>query len=99
MKALIGHGAVFFVEDRDRSTGEYFIRYLDADTGEKIEQPNIIGRLFRARNTAEAQDMRIRVRAQGHNASVVQVLDAAGEVLTTPTASRIIEVISTHMPH
>lgn len=91
--------AGFSVEDRDRSTGEYFIRYLDADSGEKIEQPNIIGRLFRARNTAEAQEMRIRVRAQGHNASVVQVLDAAGEVLTTPTASRIIEVISTHMPH
>lgn len=91
--------AGFSVEDRDRSTGEYYIRYLDADSGEKIEQPNIIGRLFRARNTAEAQDLRIRVNAQGANSSIVQVLDATGQVLTTPTAGRIIEVLSTHMPH
>lgn len=91
--------AGFSVEDRDRSTGEYYIRYLDADSGEKIEQPNIIGRLFRARNTAEAQDLRIRVNAQGANASIVQVLDATGQVLNTPTAGRIIEVLSTHMPH
>jgi len=30
--------AGFSVEDRDRSAGEFFIRYLDSDTGEKIEQ-------------------------------------------------------------
>lgn len=91
--------AGFSVEDRDRSRGEFYIRYLDADSGEKIEQPNIIGRLFRARNTAEAQDLRIRVTAQGSSASMVQVLDATGQVLNTPTAARIIEVLSTHMPH
>ena len=38
--------AGFSVEDRDRSAGEFFIRYLDSDTGEKIEQQNIIGRIF-----------------------------------------------------
>lgn len=91
--------AGFSVEDRDRSTGEYYIRYLDADSGEKIEQPNIIGRLFRARNTAEAQSLRIRVNAQGPNSSVVQVLDESGQVLNTGTAGRIINVLSTHMPH
>lgn len=90
--------AGFSVEDRDRSTGEYYIRYLDADSGEKIEQPTIIGRLFRARNTAEAQRMRIRVQAQGATVSVVQVLDEQGQVLNTPTAGRIIQVLSTNMP-
>ena len=90
--------AGFSVEDRDRSTGEYYIRYLDADSGEKIEQPNIIGRLFRARNTAEAQRLRISVSAQGANASVVRVLDENGQVLNTPTAGRIINVLSTNMP-
>lgn len=89
--------AGFSVEDRDRSTGEYYIRYLDADSGEKIEQPNIISRLFRARNTAEAQRLRISVRAQG-NSSVVRVLDENGQVLNTPTAGRIINVLSTNMP-
>lgn len=90
--------AGFSVEDRDRSKGEYYIRYLDADSGEKIEQPNIIGRLFRARNTAEAQSLRIRVNAQGAGSSVVQVLDQEGQVLNTATAGRIINVLSTHMP-
>lgn len=90
--------AGFSVEDRDRSTGEYYIRYLDADSGEKIEQPNIIGRLFRARNTAEAQRLRISVSAQGANVSVVRVLDENGQVLNTPTAGRIINVLSTNMP-
>ena len=50
--------AGFSVEDRDRSAGEFFIRYLDSDTGEKIEQQNIIGRIFGSRNTAEATPFR-----------------------------------------
>ena len=89
--------AGFSVEDRDRSTGEYYIRYLDADSGEKIEQPNIIGRLFRARNTAEAQRLRIRVQAQGASSTLVQVVDEQGQVLNTATAGRIINVLSNHM--
>lgn len=89
--------AGFSVEDRDRSAGEYYIRYLDADSGEKIEQPNIIGRLFRARNTAEAQRLRIRVQAQGAATTLVQVVDEQGQVLNTATAGRIINVLSSHM--
>lgn len=91
--------AGFSVEDRDRSSGEYYIRYLDADSGEKIEQPNIIGRLFRARNTAEALRLRISVKAAGPGSTVVQVLDEQGQVLNTPTAGRIINVLSTHMAY
>src|SRR5690606_17426536 len=45
--------AGFSVEDRDRSQGDYYIRYLDADLGEKIEQQNFFGRIFGAKNTAE----------------------------------------------
>ena len=90
--------AGFFVEDRDRSTGEYFIRYLDADSGEKIEQPNIIGRLFRARNTAEPLNLRIRVRAEGASRTQVQVTDADGQLLDSGTAGRILNVLSEHMP-
>lgn len=89
--------AGFSVEDRDRSAGEYYIRYLDADSGEKIEQPNIIGRLFRARNTAEALRLRVRVQAQGASSTVVQVVNDQGQVLNTPTAGRIINVLSSHM--
>lgn len=88
--------AGFSVEDRDRSTGEFFIRYLDADTGVKIEQQNILGRLFGGRDTSVPEELRIRVREQGGQ-SMVQVLDAQGQVLQTDTARRIIQVLMQHM--
>ncbi len=88
--------ASFAVEDRDRSAGDYFIRYLDSDTGVKIEQQNFIGRLFGSKNTAEATPYRIHVAEQGGN-SVVTVLDQNGQVQNTDTAKRIITVLSSHM--
>lgn len=88
--------AGFAVEDRDRSAGDYFIRYLDSDTGEKIEQQNFIGRLFGSKNTAEATPYRIHVAEQG-GGSVVTVLDQNGQQQETDTAKRIITVLSTHM--
>lgn len=88
--------AGFNVEDRDRSTGDYYIRYLDSDTGEKIEQPNFIDRMFGARNTAEAQSLKIRVAQQG-GGSIVNVLDANGQVLDNNTAKRIIAVLISNM--
>lgn len=88
--------AGFSVEDRDRSAGDYFIRYLDSDTGEKIEQQNFIGRLFGSRNTAAAVPYRIHVADQGAS-SVVTVLDQNGQAQDTDTARRIISVLTTHM--
>lgn len=88
--------AGFAVDDRDRSAGDYFIRYLDSDTGEKIEQQNFIGRLFGSKNTAEAAGYRIHVASQG-SGSIVTVLDQNGQVQNTDTAKRIITVLSTHM--
>lgn len=88
--------AGFSVEDRDRSTGDYYVRYLDSDSGEKIEQQNLIGRLFGARNTAEAVRYRIRVNTVG-NVSTVQVLDENAQVQDTGTAKRILTVLRNHM--
>ena len=88
--------AGFAVEDRDRSTGDYFIRYLDSDSGEKIEQPNFLTRMFGGKNTAAAAPLRIHVAAQG-SSSVVNVLDEKGQVQNTGTAKRIITVLMTHM--
>ncbi len=88
--------AGFAVDDRDRSAGDYFIRYLDSDTGEKIEQQNFFGRLFGSKNTAEAAAYRIHVASQG-SGSIVTVLDQNGQVQNTDTAKRIITVLSTHM--
>lgn len=88
--------AGFAVDDRDRSSGDYFIRYLDSDSGEKIEQQNIIGRLFGGKNTAAATPYRIHVADQG-SGSLVTVLDQNGQVQNTDTAKRILTVLSSHM--
>lgn len=88
--------AGFSVEDRDRSTGDYYVRYLDVDTGEKIEQQNFIGRLFGGKNTAEAATYRINVYERGGD-SLVRVLDQSGQPQNDATARRIITVLSTNM--
>ena len=88
--------AGFEVTDRDRSTGDYFVRYLDSDSGEKIEQQNVFGRLFGTKNTAEAATYRIHVADQG-GSSVVTVLDANGQPQDTDTAKRILSVLSKHI--
>lgn len=88
--------AGFSVEDRDRSTGDYYVRYLDTDTGVKVEQQNFIGRLFGTKNTAEAAQYRINVAQQGAG-SKVTVLDANGQVQNTETARRILSVLMGHM--
>ncbi|HUH87493.1 MAG TPA: outer membrane protein assembly factor BamC [Pusillimonas sp.] len=88
--------AGFSVDDRDRSAGDYYVRYLDTDTGRKIEQPNFFGRMFGSKGTAEAQVYRIHVAEQG-GASVVSVLDQAGQVDQSDTAKRIINVLADNM--
>lgn len=88
--------ARFTVEDRNRSEGDYFIRYLDTDTGEKIEQQTVFGRLFGSRNKAEPLKLRIHVADQG-GSSEVSVQDENGATLTDDTARRVITVLSNHL--
>ena len=88
--------ARFTVEDRNREQGDYYIRYLDTDTGEKIEQPNMFGRLFGSRNTAEPLKLRVHV-AQDGTGTRVTVLDEAGQPKTDATAQRIMTVLSKHL--
>ncbi|MBV6273462.1 outer membrane protein assembly factor BamC [Alcaligenaceae bacterium CGII-47] len=88
--------ARFTVEDRNRANGDYFIRYLDTDTGEKIEQQTIFGRMFGSRNMAEPLKFRVHVADQGAS-SVVTVQDEQGVTLTDDTARRVISVMSGHL--
>jgi len=88
--------AGFYMEDRDRSAGDYYVRYLDTDTGQKIEQPNFFSRLFGGKGTSEAQTYRIHVAEQG-GASVVTVLTAHGQQDNSETAQRIISVLNSSM--
>src|SRR5699024_431117 len=88
--------AGFSVEDRDRSAGEYYIRYLDSDTGEKIEQQNFIGRLFGSSNKDKAQRSRIKVQGQTSDKRV-SVLTEQVQIMINDTAKRIVEVLATNL--
>ncbi|HEU0228951.1 MAG TPA: outer membrane protein assembly factor BamC [Burkholderiaceae bacterium] len=90
--------AGFSVDDRDRSAGDYYISYLDTDTGVKIEQQTFIGRLFGTKNTAAPTKYRLHVAQQSDGtSSLVTVLDANGKRDDSATAKRIITVLSQHM--
>jgi len=86
----------FSVDDRDRSAGDFYVRYLDTDTGEKREQPNLISRMFGGRNMTEAEQFRIHLAGQG-DSTVVTVLNAQGERNTSATAQRLLNVLADKM--
>ncbi|VFR33581.1 Outer membrane protein NlpB, lipoprotein component of the protein assembly complex (forms a complex with YaeT, YfiO, and YfgL); Lipoprotein-34 precursor [plant metagenome] len=85
--------AGFTVDDRNRSTGEYYVRYLDTDTGQKREDPNFFSRLFGTGTSAQAAQYRLQLREQG-GTTFVTVLDAKGERDASPTARRLLGVLA-----
>ncbi len=92
--ALDGGG--FSVDDRDRSAGDYFVRYVDTDTGEKIDQPGFFSRMFSGDKKAEAPQYRIHLAASGEQTTVT-VLDAKGERDNSATAQRLLSVLKDKM--
>lgn len=92
--ALDGGG--FAVDDRDRSTGDYFVRYVDTDTGEKMEQPGFFSRLFSGDKKAQAAQYRIHLVGNGEQ-TTVSVLDANGAPDSSPTAQRLLSVLKDKM--
>ena len=82
----------FTVEDRDRSKGIYFVRYVEPNA-DKAE-PGFFSKLF-GPSKADAKPLkyRIAVVSQG-DSTVVSVLDNAGAPDTTGTAQRIVKVIA-----
>ncbi|MCW0206450.1 outer membrane protein assembly factor BamC [Achromobacter veterisilvae] len=92
--ALDGGG--FAVDDRDRSAGDYFVRYVDTDTGEKIEQPGFFSRMFSGDKKAEAPQYRIHLASTGDQTEVT-VLDANGARDNSATAQRLLSVLKDKM--
>jgi outer membrane protein assembly factor BamC len=81
----------FTVEDRDRSQGTYFVRYV-APNADKKEQ-GFFGRLF-SREKAEAPlKYRIALKSEGQS-TTVSVLNASGAPETSANAQRIVQVIA-----
>jgi outer membrane protein assembly factor BamC len=86
----------FAVDDRDRSAGDYFVRYVDTDTGIKREDPGFFSRLFGGDKKAQATQFRIHLVEQGGSTQVT-VLDQNGQRDNSPTAVRLLSVLADKM--
>ncbi|MDP3799267.1 MAG: outer membrane protein assembly factor BamC [Polaromonas sp.] len=82
----------FTVEDRDRSQGTYFVRYVEP-TANKSE-PGFFSKLFSGSPAAPAPlKYRIAVKSQGES-TTVSVLNAQGAPESSANAKRIVQVIA-----
>lgn len=82
----------FTVEDRDRSQGTYFVRYVEPVN--KEDEPGFFRRLFGAKaKESTPQKFRILVKAQVVGTTVA-VLDAQGQPDRSDVAQRIVKVIA-----
>lgn len=82
----------FTVEDRDRSKGVYFVRYIDPTIEKK--EPGFFGKLFgSATPPLPTSRYQVVVRSEAQ-ASTVAVLDANGGPVPADAAKRIIQVIA-----
>jgi outer membrane protein assembly factor BamC len=81
----------FTVEDRDRSQGTYFVRYVEPNQDKS--EPGFLSKLFgRSAKTIAPVKYRVVVRSQG-DSTVVSVLNATGAPDTSANAQRIVNVI------
>ena len=81
----------FTVEDRDRTKGTYFVRYVDPTTDKK--EPGFMSKLFSSTKAIPPLKYRVSVKSQGE-ATTVLVLNEQGAVDTTANAQRIVQVIA-----
>jgi outer membrane protein assembly factor BamC len=84
----------FTVEDRDRSKGTYFVRYIDPDAA-KVDNDGFLDKLtfWRPAPKAAAPQFRIGVTDAGGGFTNVMVQDAQGANDATPTGKRILSLL------
>ncbi len=82
----------FTVEDRDRSQGTYFVRYVPPNPEKK--DPGFFGRLFsRGEKAEQPLKYRINLKTEGQT-TTVSVLDAKGVPENSANAQRIVQVLA-----
>jgi outer membrane protein assembly factor BamC len=83
----------FTVEDRDRTQGLYFVRYVGGSDS-AASKPGFLGRIFGGSSSAAAPEKyRVLVRSSG-NTTLVSVRDAQGARATSANAQRILQLLS-----
>ena len=82
----------FTVEDRDRSQGLYYVRYVDPAEDDKKQSPGFFARLFGGGGDARSQaaQYRISVKGQGTNTSQVSVQARDGRPEVSEVGTRIL---------
>ncbi len=82
----------FTVEDRDRTQGTYFVRYVEPTPDSK--EPGFFAKLFSSSSSAVAPlKYRITLKSVGE-ATTVSVLNAQGVAESSANAQRIVKVIA-----
>lgn len=87
----------FTVEDRDRTRGLYFVRYIDqvADAEMKKSEPGFFSRLFSSKDDKKgAQRYRVLVKNVSETKTQVSVLDEQGQPATGSNADRILSLLN-----
>jgi len=83
----------FTVEDRDRSKGLYFVRYVDPEADAKKDDKGFLSKLFRSDSVKEKPaQYRIEVAAKG-DGSQVRVLNQDSTTAKPETGSKIISLL------
>jgi len=84
----------FTVEDRDRSKGLYFVRYVAPNANMEKDEPGFFGKLFgKSKPDAQPSKFRVVVLSQD-NATTVSVQNADGSAAAVADAQRIIKVLA-----
>jgi outer membrane protein assembly factor BamC len=85
----------FTVEDRDRSQGTYFVRYVMEQDSTPASKPGLLSRWFGSSTSTDKnpQNFRVVVRSSD-NQSTVAVLNAQGQPADAAVAQRILQVIA-----
>ncbi|WP_334134171.1 outer membrane protein assembly factor BamC [Tepidimonas sp.] len=88
----------FTVEDRNRSEGLYFVRYVPPDTQGSARNPGFFGRItgfFSRSEAAAAQPARYQIRVAGNaERTTVRILNASGQAEASATAQRIAQLLA-----
>lgn len=80
----------FTVEDRDRSKGIYYVRYIDPDT--QGEKKGFFARLFSSSKPAPSNQYQVQVKP-ADNGTNVEVLDKQGDPDASKTGARILSLL------
>lgn len=85
----------FTVEDRDRSKGLYFVRYVDQNQdAENKTEGGFLSRLFSSSKDKESVAQRYQVAVEGNDSSSrISVMDGSGKPDRSATANKILTLL------